>query len=197
MKKTLGFCLVIIFLFTVASFAQAGFGYKFGLTNSDYEGGIENTERRFGFITGLYAEIPLYSSFTIQPEILYVQKGANERTSVLTAKQTLNYLEIPLLLKYRLPFEMNMITPFISVGPSFCFLLSGETDVNGELDDVEYYKSVDYSMNIDVGVELSVGNSEINAGIRYNYGLKNIVDVAGVDLELRNNYLSFILGYEF
>lgn len=64
------------------------------------------------FNAGLYVNIPVTSSLSIQPEFLYSRKGTELSYDNLfatgTAKFKLNYIEVPVLLKMNVTDNFNI-----------------------------------------------------------------------------------------
>ena len=90
-----------------------------------------------GFIGGLFIEIPLSRRFSFQPEILYSQTGAKYSFYLqsfpvysipYTLDYSLGYINIPLLLKYKVPvfdlFEFNVFA-----GPQVGVNISAKVDM--------------------------------------------------------------------
>ena len=108
-------------------------GLRAGANYSNLAGNIQNQDtynNKIGFLGGVMLNVPLIQDgfLSLQPEILYSQKGfenkPTEYTSLLGDKQkregsvNYNYLDVPLLLKVRaagLVFE---------AGPQYSYLLS-------------------------------------------------------------------------
>ena len=123
MKKVILACLVV--LSTIIVNGQVSFGIKAGVNNStfggdaaDFPGKKSNT----GFNFGVLAGIPLGSHFIFQPEVMYSGNQGMEYipTTNSETNYTLNYVNIPLLLKYK---SMGF---YGEAGPYFGFLTSGK-----------------------------------------------------------------------
>lgn len=65
-----------------------------------------------GIAAGFFANIPFGSSFVLEPELLYANKGANVEGEEITAN--LNYIEIPVLARYNFKADGG---PFAYAGP--------------------------------------------------------------------------------
>jgi hypothetical protein len=117
-------------LISAYSFAQVGLGIKGGLNIANVSGTDvpPGSKTLTGFAAGGYLEISLPLLFTIQPEILYSQKGFTYDENVfgtnvkVTAK--LNYLEIPVLVKYSFP--VPVVKPSLYAGPAMGILLGAK-----------------------------------------------------------------------
>jgi Outer membrane protein beta-barrel domain len=135
MKKTAIVAAALLATAAVSS-AQAQsirLGLRAGANYSNLAGNIQNQDtynNKFGFLGGAMLNIPVTSDgfFSVQPEVLYSQKGfenkPTEYTGLLGGKQkregqvNYNYLDVPVLLKVRasgLIFE---------AGPQYSYLLS-------------------------------------------------------------------------
>ena len=135
MKKTAIVAATLLASAAVSS-AQAQnirLGLRAGANYSNLAGNVQNQNtynNKIGFLGGVVLNVPLIQDgfLSVQPEILYSQKGfenkPTEYTTLLGAKQkregqvNYNYLDVPVLLKVRaagLVFE---------AGPQYSYLLS-------------------------------------------------------------------------
>ena len=190
---------------TLALPRTAAAGVKFGIkaganvanVNGDFSSSITDWKNRVGFCGGIFLELNIGRILTIQPEVLYTMKGAEatleEGDLTGTGKLRFDYLEIPVLLKVRIP--TGAVHPFIFAGPAFGFNLKATfEDLTGQTSDVEGANKVDYSAVFGAGVQL--GRS-IHIDARYTLGLQKleIPDLGTVDL--KNGVLSATLGLAF
>ncbi len=126
MKKIyiLAICLL------VAGAAQAqnlSFGVKGGLNYSNIiKTGDDdfNTEFKPGFHAGIFLEVPLVSSFSIAPELVFSQKGYKASGSSLLGGDyeynlTSNFIELPILAKINASDQFSIV-----LGPQVSFLTS-------------------------------------------------------------------------
>jgi hypothetical protein len=85
-----------------------------------------STGAKLGLNAALFLEIPIIPAFSIQPEVQYSQKGYKSSGTYLTApyeyKQTTNFIEVPLLAKFKPSPGFGII-----IGPQFSFLTSTKT----------------------------------------------------------------------
>lgn len=221
MKKVL-FTAVAVIAFSFAN-AQDGsgsstgvkFGAKAGLNMSNFGGDFEDTKAIFGFHAGAFAEIKISDKFSFQPELLYSTQGAKFDSSVTdlsgafptvekeNGEINLGYINIPLMAKYYATEKL-----FIEAGPQVGFLVSAIEDynysytVNGVLVDSEVldredvkdnYETIDYGMNLGLGYYFT---ENISAGVRYNFGLSNILKDSG-DFKSNNGVFQLSIGYKF
>ena len=190
MKKILLVSLVMLLTVSVA-FSQMGIkaGINLGTVGGDdkSQGGID-PKSKVGLVGGLSYKIGLIMGLSIQPEVLYIQKGAVYEGSMsyggysMSGKTTMkgDYIDIPVLVKFNLPIPM--LSPYIEGGVSYGILLSAkqksETTSNipgtpsgtTETDVKDQFKKSDLSVLIGVGVELLI--LDINA--RYSLGMTKL-----------------------
>ncbi|WP_163393532.1 porin family protein [Flavobacterium limi] len=181
------------------------FGIKGGVNMSNLysdSDDIDDENALWGFNAGVFAAFPIADNVFIQPEILYTTKGAELDYNFAgvegTNKFRLNYIEVPLLVRFNLTENFN-----IHVGGYASYLvnakLSGEGDVefDDELD-ADDFERFDAGLSAGVGVDFN----PISIGLRYNYGLTTIGkerDFAGTNYtfpDAKNSNLSLYLAYK-
>jgi hypothetical protein len=129
------------------------------------------------FNAGLYVNIPLTSSLSIQPEVLYSRKGSeltyDNVFATGKAKFKLNYIEVPVLLKINVTDNFN-----IHAGPYVAYLI--DSQVKNESDSGAYdfesnFDNDDFN-KFDAGLSAGVGFDfdSFGIGARYNYGLTTV-----------------------
>lgn len=170
---------------------QIGFGIKAGYNNSTlYLSGANftsNQKSKSGFNAGVFASIPIFNSFELQPEISYSEQGSQSKDS--SAKDNYNYLNIPVLLKY---FHKTGI--FLNTGPQIGFLLSSKYKSENTSQDLKSIsKSVDFSWAIGAGYLIKKINLTLE--VRYNYGFTNVFDYDVISS--KNRVLQVDLLYTF
>ena len=196
--KKVSLLFFIAATFTLGANAQIQWGIKGGfnvseLLTSDHQTVTVNNDamglRNFPKTTlhsGVLVLIPLSKKFGFQPELLYSEQGANSNPSggslvSATESYKLNYVNIPLLLKYYLPVGF-----FVETGPQVGYLLSAKVDeaLVGGVNVNKYYHVKDQFKSTDFSWVLGVGYlSPIDLGfdIRYNLGLANINNASESD----------------
>ena len=96
--------------------ALAGVDFT-NLTGDD----VSDLSSKTGFIGGLYVGFPMGKSIVLEPEVLYVNKGAKDNSVSPTQTLGINYIEIPVLVRYNFKADGG---PFILLGPSVGFSTS-------------------------------------------------------------------------
>jgi hypothetical protein len=180
------FAAMLVFPQTAA--ADVRFGVKGGASianvNGDFADGLSDWKSTVGFCGGIFLELNFGRVLTIQPEILYTMKGADTGDG----KLKFDYLEIPVLLKLRIP--MGSVHPFIFAGPAFGFNLKALI----EGIKIEDMPSSDYSAVFGGGLQL--GRS-IHLDVRYTMGLQKLEIPDLETIDLKNGVLSATIGLAF
>ncbi|WP_235925824.1 porin family protein [Pontibacter burrus] len=181
----------MLFAGATAVQAQSGVGFRGGANLSNLSGDLrneDNFENKWGFHGGITYNIGLVGDFfSIQPELLYSQKGfKNADTEFSTplgdvrrvGKVNYNYLDLPILAKVKagpLYFEG---------GPQASYLLNvnneTKTYLNGDLqsssrDEGSKDGLKEFEVGYAAGVGFALGNS-LNLGVRYNGSFSDFVD---------------------
>ena len=180
MKRVL-LSLTFFIAFAAASSAQGvRLGAKVGTNLNKIEGQSFNNGFDLSYHAGGFAEIDFNKKWGIQPEVLFNQTtGRRSSFNTLYAsvanpngseKFKLNYLSIPLLLRYNVGSLLSL-----NAGPQFSILLSDDKTLlqSGK----SAFKNGDFSM---------VGGAQLNFAFlrvygRYNIGLQNINDIDNKD----------------
>ncbi|MBM3296406.1 MAG: PorT family protein [Candidatus Aminicenantes bacterium] len=117
------------------------FGLKFGLTSGSLRA-VEDegsyTVEKFkeeGFAGGFFVEIPVVWILSLRPEVLFFQKGGEYDVGVPVSipnikinvfeTRSMDYIEVPLMIKSRIPLFRGVGTGFI-FGPSLGVNLNGK-----------------------------------------------------------------------
>jgi Outer membrane protein beta-barrel domain len=188
---------LIAFAFIILSSAKAQiqFGIKAGLNiaslslSSDLSGSGESLKSKTDFNAGVLVSVPLFNSFTLQPEINYSGQGAKGSDGTTTTTLNYDYINIPVLFKFNHASGL-----FAETGPQIGFLISANAKAEGQSEDIKNEtSSTDFSWCFGVGYK-----SEMNLGIdiRYNLGLSNTVKTS-TDGTSKNSVFQFGIFYLF
>ena len=164
----------------------------------------EDFESRLGICIGGFITFNISEMFAIQPEVLYSMKGSKAEGTLFgetfKVKFNISYLEIPVLVKLRIPTQGN-VKPSLFAGPSLAIKLSGKSKVEyageSEEEDIEELKNTDFGLIIGAGVDLGfgfLGQGKITVDLRYNFGLTKISEEND---EVKNKVISLMIGYSF
>jgi hypothetical protein len=188
MKKIL---LISLIMLLSVSVAYSQFGIKGGINLADLRGSDvvkDNMKTRLGLVGGISYRINLIMGLSLQPEVLYVQKGVvyeasqSQGSYSMTQKSTQkgDYIDIPLLLKYNLPIPQ--FSPFIEAGASYGILLSakekfertsnvpGYPSTSDEGDIKNTVTKADLSIIVGVGFDITI--LELDA--RFVFGMNRL-----------------------
>jgi hypothetical protein len=216
MKKILLVSLVMLLAVSVA-FSQ--FGIKGGINLGTFGGADKapDLKYRMGITGGISYRIGLIAGISLQPEVMYIQKGAVSEVNTLQGIYTINdkrtamldYIDIPLLVKFNLPIPV--FSPYIEGGVSYGILLSakskfeessnqpGTTSISNETDEKDFITKNDLSIIVGVGFDLSI--LEIDA--RYMIGTKKLykddptLSPNPGDSKIYNNGIILTAGFRF
>ena len=148
-----------------------------------------------GFNAGFFLDIPIAFPVSFEPEVLYSQKGYAASTLDGNFTQRSNYLDVPLLLKFKMGPNFNFL-----IGPQVSFPLSTtNTYDNGfEVINEQYYNTTNNGTVLDgvVGVSFDLSpNVELRA--RYTIDLTPNNAVNDYTPDYRNQVYQIGLGFKF
>ncbi|GGA76468.1 hypothetical protein GCM10008015_16350 [Flavobacterium palustre] len=184
MKKLI---LIAIMLFSITTVLQAQsirFGVKAGANfanqNGDTPPEFESKESITSYHAGLLAEVKLFDSFAIQPELLYSTQGATYKDAVEEFKNELGYLSIPVLAKFYLSKSLSL-----ELGPQASFLLSEKNDF-----DVEDAETFEFGVVGGLGLNIT---KNLFVQARYGLGLTE----ASKNADIKNSTIQLSAGIMF
>ncbi|SMO44946.1 Outer membrane protein beta-barrel domain-containing protein [Chryseobacterium rhizoplanae] len=180
------------------------FGVKGGMNVSSLskDSGLDDQKSKIGFNAGVFANIPLASSFSVQPEVLYSQYGNKSDFTTLGTKYSastkLDYITVPVMFQYNLIPDL-----YVEAGPEFGFMVSAKNKLknesNGNSTTSDNYKDNFNTFNFGIG--LGAGyyfTPNLGLTARYVAGLTDIAKnrPSGSDA-VRNNVFQVGLAYKF
>jgi hypothetical protein len=183
--------------------ADIQFGIKAGgsmarPTGIDAQDAMTTLKNKVGFNGGLFLALNFGKVVAIQWEVLYTMKGATyvALDDTYTDKLYADYIEVPLLLKLRIP--LPVVQPFVFAGPSVGFKLKEKLTENGEnipLDQA-VLKNNDYGAIFGAGLNLG---RNFMIDLRYSLGMQKVIStVEGeVQPDFKNGVWSASIGIAF
>jgi hypothetical protein len=172
------------------------FGLKAGasLTNITKTG--DGAANKFGFNGGVLANFAVNDMFSIQPEVLYSNKGFKIKDTSSSQRFALNYIDVPVLAKV----ATGATGLFFELGPQVGFRTAAAyKDTNGSLELNDAVKSVDFGYAAGLGFQTESGAM---IGLRYNGGFTNVYkengSLAGLPTkggEGKNSAFQLYVGY--
>ncbi len=218
--------MMAIVLMAMSASAQMPikFGIKGGITSAKVTGDdTEGLDSRSGIVAGVFASLKLTHGLSLQPELLFVQKGAKGPMTIGTtpvdATIKLDYFELPVLLKYGFGGRGAM-SPFLVGGVALSSVKSSKTEASvvgiplltGDSDNYNE-RSTDLGLVVGGGVDLTMGPTRLSIELRFTSGTKQIwedldgspvpadqwsyADDQGHALDMKNSAVSFLAGFMF
>lgn len=184
-NKFLSALVVALAMFGIGMNAQAAgfkFGIKGGVTVNDFKfnESMFNSENRCGYTFGLMTKftVPVIN-IGFDASVMYTHRSTKIQdiyttdpttgTAILAPGYNMNtnYIEIPINFRYDLglPVIGNIVTPFLTTGPDFSFLLSKQNAANAW-----ERKKFDFAWNFGFGL-MFVNKIQLHAS--YGLGLNN------------------------
>ena len=223
MKQTLFYAVFALLLLGFQANAQVSFkaGVNIASLSNNAEFAdvdeVENTSV-VGGQAGFAFDLGLSDLFTIQPELLWIQKGGKTGYTInedikYSSRTYYNYVEVPVLAKLKF-FTESGSGVYLVAGPYAGLAFSGKNKTTLTLlgntttttRDIEFdNKDADernrrLDWGISFGGGLKFGHVYLDA--RYNLGINNLLDSDTNNSNddkpyLRNRGLGLVLGYEF
>lgn len=199
MKLYLALAVVTVLSFS-NSYAQLfRAGISAGTAISQYDGDGYSGYNKIGLNAGGFVKTELNDKWAFQFEIIYVQKGAIRNINpaknyVNQYALKLNYMEVPLLLKYK--YKKVVVESGIGIG----VLIKSYEEANyGDITGVRPFNKTELSFNAGVNYPLS---DKLQINWRFTYSLLPARPFpAGATYLLNlgecNNVISFTLKYAF
>jgi len=179
-------------------------GFNFATLSIEDDEGLE-LDPRTGIGIGAHGSLDVSANFGVTLELLYSQKGAKVTEDDARATYQFNYLEFPLLARYRVPAAAGAtVEPHVAGG----FVLGFEVGckLKGESGAVAVTvgcteagveaKSLDLGLMFLGGFDILLGPGALMLDAGYNFGLTNINDVSG-EGSVKNRMLYLKAGYKY
>ncbi|MBA3704824.1 MAG: PorT family protein [Bacteroidetes bacterium] len=200
MKKII-YIFFVVFLFCAQAFSQQRFraGLKTGVSTSQVAGDTYSGFNKAGLDGGGFVTGKINEKWTVQFEIIYIQKGSRHNFNSEIGDYTyyflqLDYIEVPLLFQ----FHQKKFT--FELGPGYGYLLK-EKEYNHVMDLTGYRPFNKNEICLNVGISFVLYK---NFGInwRYSNSISSIRSHASGastwnNPGQRNNVLAFCLTYMF
>ncbi len=183
MKRILTSAIALFILFSVQASAQAKWGVTAGMNFNTSKFSELDVKARAGWNVGVTALLDLPLGFSIQPSVVYNQKGANIVSSKLVdASQTMGFLEVPVSVQWG-P-DLLVFRPFVDVTPYVGYAISNKysasvagIDVSGNSEKWEGLQRFEYGVGIGGGINVW----RLQAVVRYCWNLGSLYNVDGWD----------------
>lgn len=203
--------LAILALVSAQTFAQrvglqAGLNLSNQVWKDDDDTYSDEFDMLLGFNAGLTIEVGFGDLIGLEVGLLADNKGFKAEESIdgekLSAKASLLYLDIPVLIKVGPSFGPAKV--FAAVGPYIGVGLAGkykvevlgeeeDEDVTWGNDEEDDYKRLDYGAKFGIGTEVM----NFTLGAYYSLGLANLSTITDNGAKMSNNVFSISVGYKF
>lgn len=183
-------------------------GVKGGYDRSTFGGqNATGTEARSDFAGGVFLTLPLAPVFALQPELLYVPRGAQVTESGFTGKFKLDYAVIPVLARVLIPTQGSAVRPAIFAGPYVGLKTSCKVEVSGggfngsmncdaATQGTTNIKGTDFGATFGGGLDLDLGGATALIEARYDLGLTTIDATTNPD-DVKNRGILVFVGFSF
>jgi len=208
----IGTIIVMLLVFCgVTDVYGAEFGVRIGTQR------LESNSESFRPKVGLFYSFQLGKNFNFQPEIYlsyytYDYAGIVFAGTLISRKElrfydNIRYLEIPLLLKYRIPLKGDLRPVFVAGGYA-AFRLSQQIPADDATELAtdwwaEYqgplsreYAGVEGGIVLGIGIEHGSGNTKLSFDVRLNIGLSTLAKIFS-SYPTRNEFGVYLLPYDY
>jgi len=163
-----------------------------GLTEVISEVAEIDVDQRTNWLVGGFVKVNFGRFVAVQPEVLYVRKGAKAAaTGLLTesVKFNLDYIDIPILLRLQTGQDTGF---YVLAGPSFGINVAAESESGSETDDISDEINNDTGLVVGAGFALA----HILTEGRYTQSLTN-VSKDEIGPTVKHRAVSILFGIRF
>ena len=164
---------------------------------------VASADSRAGIRVGASTLLPLRPNLDLQLGAAYAAKGATEREFDVDVEFAMNWLEIPLLLRFTPSIE-GSLSPHFLIGPALalrvgCSATAGTEgfELSVDCDDEEFgdeIKTMDFGAVAGAGLDIPTsGSLTVSLDVLYNLGLSSISETTDV----KNRAFSVLAGITF
>ncbi len=150
--------------------AQFRWGPRVGIDVNEmhFNKNLGNSDNQVGFTGGLMAEIQVpIVGLCLDGSVMYARRNVKFDDVDAVAKR--DFIDIPINLKYKFNFPVisRIVVPYLTTGPNFSFLLSGN----------DGYKKSTVAWSFGLGAQLI---SHLQVGASYNFGITKAASADGM-----------------
>lgn len=192
---------------TAAAQAQIKFAPEVGLNITTMKTSSNSTSSESKSLTGLkagaFVELQFNKVVSLEPGIFYSRKGGEYQLFGATTTTTLDYVEVPVNLKFSLPLGIGG-RPFVYAGPYFAYGVSGERTVSSSLgslsSDVNFGSGSAQTNPLDIGAQVGIGYQlpviGLYARAQYGMGFTNLSNASNTTTTNNSNF-AVSVGWQF
>ncbi len=178
--------------------------YSFGGEDSDAVASDWATNSRMGLAVGGFVTFALGPDLALQPELLYVMKGAGHERGADRRKFNLSYVDLPVLLKYRFATtgstRANLFAgPVVSAALSAKIVSYVGPGWQPQEVDISYgVRDLDFGMAVGGGLDFAMSGGTLTIDGRYVFPMTRWSDyVENEDPVLTNQGFLLMAGVGF
>lgn len=175
MKRLFATVVAALVLCCISASAQAKWGVTAGLNFNTSKFSEIDVKAKTGWSAGATCLVDLPLGFSIQPSLLYHQKGANITNEIA---QNMGFIELPVSVQWG-P-DLLVFRPFLDVTPYIGYALSNE--VTTSLADFKFSSwqgKERFEYGLGIGAGINVWKLQLIA--RYNWNFGSLYNVEGWD----------------
>lgn len=175
MKRLFATVVATLALCCISASAQAKWGVTAGLNFNTSKFSEIDVKAKTGWSAGATCLVDLPLGFSIQPSLLYHQKGANITNEIA---QNMGFIELPVSVQWG-P-DLLVFRPFLDVTPYIGYALSNE--VTTSLADFKFSSwqgKERFEYGLGIGAGINVWKLQLIA--RYNWNFGSLYNVEGWD----------------
>ena len=202
MKKY--FIIIIILIFAISAQAQFKLGVRGGVNfsfqeteNSSFD--IETMGMQQGFVAAFIYEKTVFSFLSIQPQLVYSQRGVLYKTQISYNSLAIDYLEFHPSIKLYVPiFPLYLI---VAPYAAYSFTASSQIDDEPYISETigpDNILSYDFGITGGLGYLKTIRSVSIYVEARYEYGFMDIngqQNSNGLEIANFNRNLTASLGF--
>lgn len=192
MKKIILALTVVVSTFSLAQESKKSsstgvtFGAKAGLNISTIN--TDDAKSKAGFYGGVFANIPVATVFSVQPEVMYSAMGA-KTTYNSEISLHLDYITVPVMFQYNILPEF-----YVEAGPQFGFAVNKKLKAYGVSANIdEAYSGFDFGVGLGAGYYFM---NKYGITARYVAGTSDIYKNNDYDA-VKNSVFQIGLAYKF
>lgn len=203
MRQIKGLAILVVLWVSIQPVLHGSIGIKTGLQRAEYE--ENNSFNLNSYKIGVFYSFRLGKDVLLQPELYFSHFGSRFYSSGWMTgtinKETLSYIELPFLVKYRVPLSSGL-RPVVFGGGYFAYRVSRNLyDKVTEIYEgcvgppVIYipHSERDGGIVMGVGLEHMGKSTGMHFDLRVNIGLLDVYD-GTEEYKKRNHSLSFMVG---
>ncbi len=202
MRKLLVVMLMVAVAVSASAQVEVKVGPRGGFNISKIKtSGFDDEKFSLGAHVGGVVNIAINEMFSVQPELLFSQKGVRiTGTGDAKSVTRINYIAIPLLGKAT--FGGDDFGGYAEFGPEIGIAVSGkdvDVDVDGNKtkESLDFggdgeAKRADFALNFGAGFSKALGNGQLDVGVRFGVG---VIDVIDGSAKTRTRNIQFTVAY--